>query len=208
VQAPEAGSHIDGTSPAKAGSVGFSQRISDPAFARYMKNTNRWAAIFSVILAFAAVIGFYVAGETGSEMDNPESLYIGLAIGGMFLLIAFFTIIGKKRGTTWDGSVVDKKVEKKSRRQAYGDEYHWEPYLLYTVVIRGDNGKTHRLSVENDDTRYNYFQIGDRVRHHGGLNAYEKYDKSCDSIVFCIACASLNSIQDEYCFRCKCPLLK
>jgi len=29
----------------------------------------------------------------------------------------------------------------------------------------------------NDDTLYKYFQIGDRVRHHGGLNSFEKYDK-------------------------------
>jgi len=64
------------------------------------------------------------------------------------------------------------------------------------------------LTAEDDDTVYNYYQTGDRVRHHGGLNSFEKYDKSQDDIVFCNACASLNDINDEYCFRCNCPLLK
>ena len=38
--------------------VGYSDRIQDPAFARYLKNSNRWAAIFASILAVAAFVGF------------------------------------------------------------------------------------------------------------------------------------------------------
>ncbi len=62
--------------------------------------------------------------------------------------------------------------------------------------------------VEDDDTLYNYYRIGDRVRHHAGLNSYEKYDKTRDSIIFCAACATLCDIGDDVCYRCKCPLLK
>lgn len=39
--------------------VGFSTRISDPAFARYVRNTTRWALLFGSILAVAAVVGLY-----------------------------------------------------------------------------------------------------------------------------------------------------
>ena len=98
--------------------IGFSSKINDPAFSKYIKNTNRWSAIFSVIIAVAAIIGFYIYGETSSEMENPQALYIGLGIGGMFLLIALFTIIGRSKSTTWDGTVVDKKIEKKRRSQS------------------------------------------------------------------------------------------
>ena len=99
---PACGSGINqaAQAPQPAGLRGFSPRISDPAFAKYVKNSNRWAAIFSMILAVAAVIGFYIAGEVGSEMDNPGSLYIGFGIGGMFLTIALFQILGRKRSTT------------------------------------------------------------------------------------------------------------
>lgn len=116
--------------------VGFSPKINDPAFQKYIKNTNRWAAIFSIILAIGAVIGFFIAGEVGTEMDNPQSLYIGFGIGGMFLVIAFFQILGRKRSKTWDGTVEDKKIKKKTEQQRYGnDDIRYEDYLEYSVII-------------------------------------------------------------------------
>ena len=59
----------------------FSQKINDPALAQYVRSSNRWSATFSIILAFVAVVGFSIYGETSSEMNNPEAFYIGLAIG-------------------------------------------------------------------------------------------------------------------------------
>lgn len=191
------------------GSIGYSSRINDPAFAKYVKNSDRYAGIFGIMLAIAAVIGFYIAGEVSNELDNPESLFYGFIIAGMFLLITFFTILGKKKSKTWDGVVVDKKVEKKQRRvNTNSDDSYMETYIVYTVFIRSNEGKKHEIRVENDDTRYNYFQIGDHLRHHKGLNTYEKYDKSRDTVIFCNACSTMHSIHDEYCRRCKCPLLK
>ncbi|NEW81542.1 MAG: hypothetical protein GZ094_04150 [Mariniphaga sp.] len=186
--------------------VGFSQKINHPALAKYVKDTNRWSGIFSLILAFAAVAGFFIAGETSSDMENPEALYIGLGIGSMFLLIAFFQIAGRNNSTTWDGKIVDKKIENKRRRSK--DDESWIDYTRYTVCIRSDKGKIHTTTAEDDDTKYNYYKIGDRVRHHKGLNTYEKENKSGDTIIFCNACASLNDINENFCFRCKCPLLK
>lgn len=189
--------------------TGFSSRIQDPAFSRYISNTNRWSAIFSFILALAAVTGFYIYGESSREMNNPEALFIGLGIGTMFLVIAIFQIISRNKSKTWDGYVVDKKYEQKRRKVHSGqDDYYWQEYMLYSVLIKSDSGKIHSLSAEDDDTVYNYYQIGDRVRHHAGLNSFEKYDKTRDTIIFCNACATLNNIHDDYCYRCKCPLLK
>ncbi len=188
------------------GRNGYSPKIDDPAMAMYVRDTKRWSAIFSLIIAAVAVAGFYVYGETSSEMENPEALYIGIGIGCMFILIAFFQIAGRNRSVTWDGIVVDKTIKNKSRYDKY--QSGWNEYLEYTVSVQADNGKIHYISAEDDDTLYNYYQIGNRVRHHKGLNSYEKQDKSNDEIIFCNACASLNDINDDYCFRCKCPLLK
>ncbi len=186
--------------------VEFSQKVNDPAIAKYIKNNNRASGIFATILAFAAVIGFQIYGETSSDMDNPEALYIGFGIGGMFMLITLFQFIGRSRSTTWDGAVVEKNIKKKRRRIKHQD--HWEDYLVYIVTIEADNGKLHEITAEDDNTKYNYFKIGDRIRHHKGLNTYEKQDKSADTIIFCNACATLNEIEEDYCFRCKCPLFK
>jgi len=184
----------------------FSQKINDPAFARYVKDANRYSGYFSLGLAIVAVLGFFINGEVSDNMENPESLFIGLGIGSMFVLIALFQIVGRNKSTTWDGTISDKKTENKRRRSKYDES--WINYTKYTVEIRGDNGKIHTTSAEDDDTKYNYYKIGDRVRHHKGLNTYEKEDKSGDAIIFCNACASLNDINEDKCVRCNCPLLK
>lgn len=203
------GKATDSRPVAGGGRIGYSQRIHDPAFAGYIKNTNRWSAIFSMILAVAAVVGFYIYGETSREMENPQALFIGLGIGGMFLLIALYTTIARKASKTWDGVVVDKTIKQKSRRHDTGNNdstIHY--YTEYAVIVRDERGKTHRMTAEDDMTVFDYFQVGDRVRHHAVLNSYEKYDKSRDSIIFCNACGTLCDITDDMCFRCNCPLLK
>ncbi len=188
---------------------GYSSKISDPAFDVYLRNSERYAWIFSFILAAAAVIGFFIYGETSHDMDNPQALYTGLLIGSMFVLIAFVTQLSKKGRWTWDGTVCDKRVEKKKRHRKPEDpDYHMQEYLIYKVVIQSDHRKKYEICAENDETLYNYYQIGDKVRYHGKLGTYEKYDKSKDTIVFCNACASMNEITDERCHRCNCPLLK
>lgn len=205
------GSKIMQTNPAAqpAGSLrGYSTRISDPAFKKYIKNSNRWAAIFSLILAVIAVVGFTIAGEVGNEMDNPQSMFIGFAVGGMFLLIALIQIAAKHKSVTWDGMVEDKTIKKKTQRQNYGNDVHYEDYLEYTVIIRSEHGKRYMIRHRNNDQIYNYYRIGDKVRYHAGLMSYEKYDKSQDKFIPCNACGTLCDIQADSCFRCKCPLLK
>jgi len=180
-------------------------------FAKYVKNSNRYAMIFSLILSTAAIVGFYIYGEKSYEMDNPEALYIGFVIAGMFMLIGLFSIISRNSGKNWDGVVVDKRIRKAKKKVYRGgdnNDYYWSEYMEYTVEIKKDNGKKHELVTPSDDTVYNYYTVGDKVRHHGKLNSIEKYDKTGDSIIFCAACADINDINDDYCHRCKCPLLK
>ena len=44
--------------------IEYSQKINDPALARYIKDTNRWSGYFSLGLAIFADLGFYIYGET------------------------------------------------------------------------------------------------------------------------------------------------
>ena len=149
----------------KTGGIGYSNRINDPAFARYIKQSNRFAAGLTKFL--------------------------------------------HKKSTTWDGKVVDKKVANKRRRERINSAAaaHDVAYTEYTVVIEDQRGKKHNLISENNSTSYDYFQVGDQVRHHAGLNTYEKYDKSRDRTIPCNACGTLNFVENENCSRCKCPLL-
>lgn len=189
--------------------LGYSSKINNPALKKYLKNTNIYSFYFSVVLAIVAIVGFYIYGETSYEMDNPEALYIGIGIGSMFIIIALFQILGRKRSKTWDGVVVKKEIlDKKRRRNTGNNDYYIERYKLYNVVVHNEYGKTVYIRSEDDDTVYNYYEVGDKVRHHGGLNSYEKYDKTKDTIIFCNACGTLNDINKDNCYRCNCPLLK
>lgn len=188
--------------------AGYSDRIDDPAFKRYLKHTRQWSLYFALGLAVIACAGFYLYGETSAEMDNPEALYIGMGIGGLFVFIALLQVIGRSRSRTWDGVVVAKRIQDRRRRKyTTGNAYYWQDYKVFEVVIDKGMERSHVLRAEDDDTMYRYYQVGDRVRHHAGLNSFEKYDKSKDDIIFCNACASLNQIGDDVCHRCRCPLL-
>ncbi len=188
--------------------IGYSQRINDPAFQQYRKNYNRWAIIFGIGLSVVVIVGFYIYGNTSNEMSVSEALTISFIISAMYMTITFLSIVFKGKGKSWDGVVIDKKIEKKSRVKDDGDHRYSQQYLEYSVIIRQENGKKKIIKHENTDVVYHYYQIGDKVRFHGKLNSFEKFDKSKDTIIFCNACATINEIERDVCFRCKTPLLK
>ncbi len=188
------------------GLVGFSARISDPAFDKYRKNSKRWALLFSLILFVAACIGFPIYGNASGEIDFPRSLYYGMGIGGMFVVIALIQTIRQGRDRTWDGTVTDKTAVRKTRQDNDGSGH--QHYMEYTVVVRRDDGRTKRHRSTNTPGLYNYLRTGERVRHHKGFYVYEKYDKSQDAEIMCVACGKMNSVLADTCERCKCPVLK
>ena len=189
--------------------TGFSARIADPAYEKWIRNNGRGAAIFTVILALVAFSGFTAAGVMGvGGVSNPQGLLIGLGIGGMFLAIYLIQTLKRKKDKTWEGKVVDKIEKKKRRQRNDGEDTVREEYIEYTITVLGDDGKKRVLRRENSRTLFDYYNVGDRVKHHAGFSLYEKYDKSKDRHIFCIACGNLCNMEDSICGRCKCPLLK
>jgi len=192
---------------AGGGRIGFSSKIYDPSFAKYIKDTSRWSVIFSYVVAVAAVVIAFIYGEVGSEVENPEALLIGLGLGGMFLIIGLFTRMASRRSKTWDGVVVNKTSQVKEKYRSGGVQQEGVNYTEYVVHIQDGQGKIHRCAIADDAALYNYFQVGDHVRHHAGLDGFEKYDKSRDSIIFCTVCNKANDINTDNCYWCKLPLL-
>ncbi len=186
--------------------IGYSEKINDLAFEKFKKSSNRGAYIFAIVLAIIAIIGIPIYGSVSGEIDFPYSFYYGLGIGGMLVIIAFVQSTKQKSDTSWDGVVIDKKQAKR-REQQYEDG-HIGYYTEYIVKIRRDDGKIYKDRSTNTSYVYDYYQVGDRVRHHKGFPGYEKYDKSKDTNNICIACLRLHNIQENTCKTCKCPLLK
>lgn len=189
------------------GGVGFSSRINEPGFVGYRGHSSRWPAAFSLVLAAAATVGFALAGSLpGSRLQNPQALYLGLFVAGMLVIVGLAQIRSGNRRQTWDGTIVDKRVE--FRRQVDHQTQRETSLCIYTVGVISDSGQLHTMRFKNDAARYGYFALGDRVRYHGGLGSYERYDKSQDRIIFCNVCGARELISQDFCSRCRYPLLK
>lgn len=188
--------------------MGYSSKINDPAFENYVRKTNRFVIIFTIIGALAFIIGFYITGLNSDEMSILESIIIGGGLAAMLIIIGFYNVFSRKKSNTWDGIVIDKKIKRKTERQGTDENVYYSEYLMYQVKIKGNNGKKKILKWKNNDTEYNYYEIGDQVRYHGMLKTFEKHDKTKDEIIFCNACLTKCKIEDDYCSHCKCPILK
>jgi hypothetical protein len=188
------------------GLIGFSPKINDPAFAKYKKSSSKYALIFAVVLAIIAMVGMPIYGSASGEVEFPQSLYYGMILGGMFLLIAIVQTLRKGTDSTWDGVVIDKRSARRTQRD--DDSTVSRHYIEYRFTVRRESGKKYNHTFRDQPAMYNYYQEGDRVRHHKGSTYYEKYDKSRDSEILCAACLTMNPISDQNCRRCKCPLLK
>lgn len=174
----------------------YSAKINDPRFAKYLKNTADYRNQFGFALSIIAVVGFYLYGELSDEMDNPEALYIGLTIGGLFFIIGLYAAFSRKKEADVEAEVVEKEIKKE----------HGRSYFI--VYFEDQLGNKREIKTENDPTLYNYYRIGEKVKYHGHLKTYEKYDKSGDDIIFCNACSFMNDISEVTCRNCGCPLLK
>lgn len=187
--------------------IGFSPKINDPAFLAFKKKSKAWSIIFALILAVIVTTAFtvYSLYADAPEVEFPNSLYYGMVIGGMFILIAVIQTLKRGLDKTWDGVVQDKKTYRKTQSDDDGNSKRYDD--VYVIKIKKNAGGTKKHKTVNSNIYYNYYNLGDAVRHHKGFLLYEKYDKSKDSQIMCAACLTFNDINTEVCKRCKCPLL-
>jgi hypothetical protein len=85
---------------------------------------------------------------------------------------------------------------------------HIRHHTIYLLKVKKDRGGRKKIRLRDQPGLFNYYGTGDRVRHHKGFLLYEKYDKSRDTEIVCVACLTINRIELDVCARCKCPLLK
>jgi uncharacterized integral membrane protein len=193
--------------PASGYLIGFSPRINDPSFAAYKRKSATWSLLFAGILAVVMIVGFPIYGNRSGDVEWPQTLYYGLALGGMFLLIAIVQTLKRRFDQTWDGVVESKDTFTETERSRDGRERTIRT-PVYVIKVRKDSGGLKKHKWRGSPGLYHYYNVGDRVRHHKGFQYYEKYDKSQDKQIMCAACLSFNDIHDDRCKRCKCPLLK
>ena len=177
-----------------AGGVGWSDAINDPRFAGYQGNKRTYIGLFAFILITFIIAFLLLSGDL--SLDG-EGITVILVISTMFILIAFFAILGTKRkGKEWTGEVVAKHLEDGAQLRSH-------------IIIQMKNSSKQTLIFE-DRVHYDYYAIGDVIKQHNkpNLRALEKYDKRKDEILFCPSCGYLCDVRDNYCQACGSPLLK
>lgn len=156
-------------------------------------------------LAVASVAGGYIYGEFSSRFPNPLSLIVGIFLAVIFVVTGVYALVKQRLSTDWEGVVIGKEVKNVTRSYGAGDYTQVDRYV---VTAKDTNGAIHKLAVDNLGDMYRYYQIGEKVRAYSGLLAWEKYDKTKDSQLICVACQRVNNLGSDHCSYCHCPLLK
>lgn len=199
--------NIKGTVPATSSQlnplIGFSSRLKfDDKFALALKPYKKKYGLISGLLIPTPIAVMSLAATSAGVSPGRAGLMA-------FLLTSFFTVshvISVSKHDLfkfWNGSVFAKTVEK--RYDKYGIEFN-----AYVLKIRTDRGKVQEIIEKEDALKYyDYFEIGDRVRHYPFLNNYyEIYDKTKVKYVFCPVCGTRNDISKELCENCGLSLIK
>ena len=91
------------------------------------------------------------------SLDKEGITVIAVIIGVLWLFCLAFLYRGRNK-PDWDGQVVDKRIDNKTRRVKSGDDYIKENYVEYMFVFRLSDGSIKEVSYKDSQTRFDYFR--------------------------------------------------
>ena len=191
--------------------VGFSSRIHDLSFiklkrARVLKGLIIWLIALPVVILVFQIIPFFVDGLT-----RPSALVISCLVIVLGLLCALISSAKRALARTWEGTVVDKKITKRTVSDQDGNR---STYYYHTILFELVSGRRKKMRKRRYSAAPNawdmmvYLNEGDKVRYHGKLDYYEKYDKSHDVEIPCAKCHKFVDIHLDDCPHCHVPVIK
>ncbi|NLX63186.1 MAG: hypothetical protein GX022_00170 [Clostridiaceae bacterium] len=191
-----------------AGGIGWSDKIKDPRFVKYDRYYRKYSHILMCGLSILIPAIILATGDIRPDEEGITVISFIIGVLWLFGLVSLF--FSGRNKPDWEGQVVEKRIEHKTRKVKSGDDYIKENYDEYIVVFRLTDGSIKEVSFKDSRTMFDYYRIDDYVHFHGKryLSAFEKYDKSRDEILFCIKCHQMNDARNNFCSRCGCPLLK
>jgi len=186
---------------------GFSDKINDPAIRAAMNKNRKGTGFFAVLLVLAPLVITYILG---AKNGNMSLVGIGAVISTIFLICNLISAAKKKAEKQWDGTVMDKLIEKHTPKNTHDNDRDAQTQTVYVIRFRTESGKSKKLEESDvSHTYYDYLNVGDKVRYHPQFTCYyEKYDKSHDTYAICPVCGSKNDIAKDTCARCGVPVLK
>ena len=202
--------------PQKSNSkIGFSKVVKEPRFIQFYEKDIRKKIILNFLFVIMPFFILVSASFISDAITLTYALKISLVISSIILLMSLFIWFIFSKAKSWDGEVISKHEEEREKTVKYGSgkhaRYERVPYTVYVIQVLLDSEDSYNIVYETDTVEgkyyYENFNEGDRIRYHGKLHYYEKYDKSNDTFVFCPFCKTINYIKSSKC-ECGAPLIK
>lgn len=190
---------------------GFANLRDYPELTRHLKKSRKIGKVAAVLMSVAPFIGFVLYASLTGEMEMEEAVMVGAGVSGIFMIFSIsFALKEKSRQVSWEGTVIDKKIEKRREKVTEYDETRMAMVEHRMITIQKDGGsKPEKHDFGGNEPVFNYYKVGDRVRHIPGAFHFEKYDKTGDDEVICVMCGGLYDMEgDTRCSLCRLPLLK
>ena len=191
--------------------VGFSQRIHDPVFEKLQKEGFRRNVKIGLIALPVIILLFQLGPLFSRDFTRPIALGVGCFVGGFGLVGTLISGALRSSAGTWDGEVIDKKIiEHTTRDQDDIARTHYMHTIVFSLAGGGRKKMKRKLntgSLKAWDMMV-YLNVGDKVRYHGKLEFFEKYDKSRDAEVPCANCHKFVDIRLDSCPHCHVPIIK
>lgn len=190
---------------------GFADLLQYPELTQFLKKSRKIGKFAVLIMSVAPLTGFLLYASITGNMDINEAIMVGTIVSTIFMFFSIsFAIKEKSRQGTWTGSIIDLKREKIYEKvKQYNEVRNVRVEHNIMTIRREDRSKTVVHDFGGSEDIFNYYKVGDRVRHIDGAFHLEKYDKTGDEEVICVMCGGLYDIDhDAKCSFCKLPLLK
>lgn len=194
------GSRIYGT--------GFSQRINDYAFVSKAKRGSKYSVVYSVFFAIACVPVFIMMDTVSDKINRTGAITAGIFAAIIILAAGIFLQLRYIKKRSWEGTITNKQEEKSTQLVLKGLLLKKAEITMYVIEALEKDGKLHKIKYKDRQDIFEYFNVGDQISKHGGLKIYEKFDKTGDTCVFCSVCLTKNEPDEDFCAKCKFPLLK
>ncbi len=137
----------------------------------------------------------------------PVDFKIKLLLSIIFSIMIYITemnVSSKVKKQYWDGTIYSKRIE----NLVYYKKDGYKKQKVYIIEVKKENGKIVKYQFNDRKDIYDYYKVGEAVRHHKGFDLLEKFDKSKSKFILCLACLKLNGKKNAVCQKCKCKLFK
>ncbi|MDO4542114.1 MAG: hypothetical protein Q4C00_04715 [Bacillota bacterium] len=180
--------------------VGYSDKINNQEFKKFKPKDISVLSLPALCMAPVSIVVFMFLAFF-SILRWTAALILSGILGLVFVALFYLFSIIKK-----DVKPIDAVLSEKKRLRKKGSTDKKD--TVYLLVFEEKNGTEKKVNVTDRRELFSYYQPGEVVRFHPGLEFPEKKQKIFDDKLVCVSCGRLSDVLVDRCQHCHLPLLK